>query len=309
MLIIALQCVLANGTLATVTADNAFADLFHALQTGGGSSFCLVTRFHLTTYPTSEVFIGTSSYADYYSTQFLDASTSFANQSSFDPKSSLTSIMTHTPATNLTSYLAVQFYDSDNDKPMLWQNFTTPYMGAVFSDYRRQTLASYLRTSNAADSTRKRQVWRTWSMKVDRVGLGLVNEILIGMTGEELSEYTDVSAGIVVSRVTQGTIGWEKAEGQDKPVWIVVLQLSCEKEEEYAVLLRFADRFVSAVEKRLKHGDLLVDYKYLNYAGEGQQVFESLGQDKLAELKAVREKYDPTKVFTELMPGGWKVGS
>jgi hypothetical protein len=39
----------------------------------------------------------------------------------------------------------------------------------------------------------------------------------------------------------------------------------------------------------------------------GQRVFESYGAENLERLKKVRRKYDPLKVYTELMPGGWKV--
>jgi hypothetical protein len=44
------QCVLADGTIATVTASGRYSDLYWALQ-GGGSNFALVTRFDLQTFP------------------------------------------------------------------------------------------------------------------------------------------------------------------------------------------------------------------------------------------------------------------
>lgn len=61
------------------------------------------------------------------------------------------------------------------------------------------------------------------------------------------------------------------------------------------------------IERRLKEIDGVNRYIYLNDADKGQKVFESYGSENVERLKKVRDKYDPAKVFTDLMPGGWKV--
>jgi hypothetical protein len=55
-----------------------------------------------------------------------------------------------------------------------------------------------------------------------------------------------------------------------------------------------------------KHG-LADDFLYLNDAEESQDVFAGYGEENREFLRAVRDKYDPTGVFTHLMPGGYKV--
>lgn len=50
-------------------------------------------------------------------------------------------------------------------------------------------------------------------------------------------------------------------------------------------------------------------FLYLNYSGDTQDVFAGYPADNVERLKSVRAKYDPYLVFTNLMPGGWKVES
>lgn len=50
-------------------------------------------------------------------------------------------------------------------------------------------------------------------------------------------------------------------------------------------------------------------YVYLNNADAGQAVFETYGKESGDRLKEIRAKYDPEKVYTELMPGGFEVGA
>lgn len=48
-------------------------------------------------------------------------------------------------------------------------------------------------------------------------------------------------------------------------------------------------------------------FYYLNEADEGQPVFESYPPENLKGLRKIRQKYDPKRIFTDLMPGGFKV--
>lgn len=48
-------------------------------------------------------------------------------------------------------------------------------------------------------------------------------------------------------------------------------------------------------------------YLYQNYASKEQDVFASYGEDNLARLKSIRDKYDPTHVYQKLQPGYFKL--
>jgi FAD/FMN-containing dehydrogenase len=46
---------------------------------------------------------------------------------------------------------------------------------------------------------------------------------------------------------------------------------------------------------------------YVNDADKGQDVFGGYPVENVKALQRIRQKYDPDRVFTDLMPGGWKV--
>lgn len=61
---------------------------------------------------------------------------------------------------------------------------------------------------------------------------------------------------------------------------------------------------VDAVAKALGTND---DFVYLNFAGGFQNPFASYGNESLEFLRGVAQKYDPTRVFQRLVPGGFKL--
>lgn len=50
-------------------------------------------------------------------------------------------------------------------------------------------------------------------------------------------------------------------------------------------------------------------YVYLNYAGRNQDPIASYGKKSVEQLLNVRERVDPTLVFTKQVPGGYKIPS
>ena len=74
-----------------------------------------------------------------------------------------------------------------------------------------------------------------------------------------------------------------------------------------ARIYAFAKKITDVIDRKLAAAGQSAKYRYINDAGEGQQIFQSYGPGSLAKLKAIRAKYDPKRLYTDLMPGGWKV--
>lgn len=51
----------------------------------------------------------------------------------------------------------------------------------------------------------------------------------------------------------------------------------------------------------------LLEWTYLNYADESQDVLASYGEDNVKFMREVAAKYDPQQVFQTLCPGGFKI--
>jgi hypothetical protein len=69
----------------------------------------------------------------------------------------------------------------------------------------------------------------------------------------------------------------------------------------------FAEEVTNVMEAQLTAAGQAAQYHYMNDAGLDQEIFQGYGAGNLARLKLIRAKYDPLNVFTDLMPGGWKV--
>jgi hypothetical protein len=48
-------------------------------------------------------------------------------------------------------------------------------------------------------------------------------------------------------------------------------------------------------------------YLYLDYADKTQDPLASYGSENVKKMKAVAKKYDPSGVFQNLVPGGFKI--
>ena len=70
---------------------------------------------------------------------------------------------------------------------------------------------------------------------------------------------------------------------------------------------KFTERVTSEIDKKLTAANQKARYQYINDAGKGQEIFQTYPPENLQKLQQIRDKYDPNRVFTDLMPGGWKV--
>jgi hypothetical protein len=83
------------------------------------------------------------------------------------------------------------------------------------------------------------------------------------------------------------------------------LQGSTDEEKAFPIMKEWTDR-VEAYAKRLGVG---WGWKYLNYAGKGQDplAVSSLGPDAFRKLAAASKRYDPNGVFQQLRKSGFKI--
>lgn len=73
-------------------------------------------------------------------------------------------------------------------------------------------------------------------------------------------------------------------------------------------VIQFVRRTMEAAKKEAKRRGVFVDYIYMNYASQYQDVLKSYGADEYAKLEAVAHKYDRNGLFQELMTGYFRFG-
>jgi hypothetical protein len=68
-----------------------------------------------------------------------------------------------------------------------------------------------------------------------------------------------------------------------------------------------AQSLLDAVNTAAKNLNGLDPFIYLNYAGKNQNPIASYGARSVSKLQHVQNKFDPGKVFTNQVPGGYKI--
>ncbi|KAF3803279.1 Bifunctional solanapyrone synthase [Colletotrichum gloeosporioides] len=293
------QAVLASGLVVEATATNAYSDLYWALK-GGGNSFAIVTRFDLKTVTSPKVWVGISQYAQSDSAKYLDAVYNFGKYGSADGKAAIIPTILTYPSYNITAYAAARFYDSETAPVTAFENFTSPVLAPVADSYALQPLAEF----------------RVLSLVVNREAVDLVHDSFIAAATSKLSSIVGLSASITFQPITKEFIeqgisrGGPNPQGVDPvkaPYFWVVENLSWQEAKDDAAARGFAETITADIEAALEAKGVSGGYLYLNDAGKGQRIFQTYPAVNLARLKAVRTKYDPLRIYTNLLVGGWKV--
>ncbi|KAK2034488.1 FAD binding domain-containing protein [Colletotrichum zoysiae] len=308
------QAVLSSGAIVEATATNAYSDLFWALK-GGGNSFAIVTRFDLKTVRSPRVWVGISQYAQPDSTKYLDAVYNFGKYGSADGKAAIIPTILTYPSYNITAYAAARFYDSETNSATAFENFTSPVLAPVDDSYALQSLAGYVSAVDALQPTGLRQEFRVLSLIVDRDAVKYVHDAFLAATASKLTGIAGLSASITFQPITKDFIQQGIAQGGNPqgvdpskaPYFWIVENLTWQEAEDDEAVMLFANAVTTDMEAGLEARGVAGGYLYLNDAGKGQKVFQSYPAASLARLKAIRTKYDPLRIYTNLLVGGWKV--
>lgn len=307
------ECVLASGLVVEPTATNNYSDLFWALK-GGGNSFCLVTRFGVKVYASPSVWVGIAEYDSSQRDAYLNAIYTFGAYGSQDSKAAIIPTTVTVPAANETVYAAAKFYDAAVVNTTVFQNFTAPIMPPLVDTFAYQPLSSYLAQTDPLQPDGLRQEFRAVPFVVNQTGVTYVHDTFLSQIGQ-LSAVTGLTASFTFQPVTAqfiqaGINAGDNPQGVDitrAPYFWVVFNWSWEDAADDAAVYAFAVSITQQIDAQLTAWELQGGYTYMNDAGLGQRVFQSYPAANLAKLKAIRAKYDPAKVFTNLLPGGWKV--
>lgn len=80
-----------------------------------------------------------------------------------------------------------------------------------------------------------------------------------------------------------------------------------ETAEQEAIAHKFLSASFAALQDYAESLDAGLDWIYLNYAHPSQDPLKSYGEDKVQFIREVAAKYDPTGVFQNRIPGGFKI--
>lgn len=336
---------LADGSVEKITPSNAFADLFWALR-GGGNSFALVTDLELKAYDVPVVTVGITAHDNSTtSSRYYDTLADFVlHGQSADEKASVIPIINSgntAQKDGAVSYTTYRFWGGnasnvfDNASPPSLSYFEEPALGSASDTFAPKTMHGWSEETAPSFSRTKGLRQRFYTPvtlratdKADTVAaLEILHKTYFGAVFSALSDldmwFTGMSPFPVSKRFLAASADKKNSiKGLDipkgdpmgiKPENLIVVELSLSYSNNPAyepIVTKFfhaIDQKIRAAlcENSLEH--MISPWIYLNDADKGQDVFAGYPAENVQALEKIRTKYDPDRVFTDLMPGGWKV--
>ncbi|KNG45821.1 FAD-binding domain-containing protein [Stemphylium lycopersici] len=321
----AYEAVLADGTIATITANNAYSDLYWALG-GGANSFALITRFDLQTFPSITPLIADAHYGSTTETRdaYFAAILNMALTNEEDLASTIIPVCRWGPGSTMPSYESTLFHNGTTapiSGPLaefIHGNITGLTALNATAIMRPVSLAQYGSAMRSAfeeggQSHGLRQKFHVVSMKATAENLAIVHDTFFnslaasGLADKVPEFFAGLDFNIVNREMVERSAGLPQNIPLEPAFWVVEAtswESGGEFDHEVAEWVKGIN---VEIERKLEVVDGLNRYIYLNDADKDQKVFESYGSESIKRLRTVRAKYDPERVFTDLMPGGWKV--
>ncbi|CAN9084679.1 unnamed protein product [Alternaria alternata] len=301
------EVVTASGIILKVT-PTAFPDLYWALR-GGGNNFGVVTRFELETIPQGPMWGGTRVHMSPDYPALIDAFASMAESATEDPKSAqiLSFAMTAGNAAGQIQLEYLEPVDEANPPAILKKYLDIP---SIRANTLNRTLAND--TVMLTDQMPGGHRYAFWAAtyKLDRDFMGWLQSRHQKDVGPLANQGSLTFQAFTVPAMEQMSKKGGNALGlspDDGPLMHTLLYMVWDDASKDNQLNQAALDFMEAAKVEAKNRDVYTKYIYLNYAGPYQNVIPSYGDEKLAKLKSIAKKYDPTAVFQRLQPGGFKL--
>ena len=302
------QVVTASGTIITASPTS-HVDLYWALR-GGGNNFGIVTKFNLETIPQGLMWGGSRIL---HETQFAAAIDAFYHLGIDSPKDvAAAQILSFVYAQNTKLASA----DLQYAKPIANASILSEYLAipAIQDDTRARTLANLTLEFNSKNPNGLRETYWTATFKLDRDLTTFTKDVFF----EEVMAVADAAAlvpAITLQVITVPMLRHFAKDGgnalglseQDGPLLLIDSSTMWANEADDERVLSTNKRIVDRCVAESKQRGLFVEYMYMNYASQFQDVIPSYGTENHARLKAVANKYDPQGVFQVLQPGYFKL--
>ncbi|GKT94706.1 FAD binding domain protein [Colletotrichum tofieldiae] len=312
---------LANGSIVDVS-HLTHPDLYRALR-GGGNSFGVVTRFDLDLFVQGPVWGGLHVWPLLTSVTpaITGAFVKFAHDAPSDPHVSLFAGLGYMQG---SFAWAVGQYDAlGREEPPIFAGFRddVEMYGAakIVSTARVTSLSDLADELNQSEPAGMRSRFTTATFKAKKELL----ELMVGYFVEEVEIALEnglrndgrFAPMLGIQPLTRNILNEQAKRGgnvmgldeEDGPLVVCSFgwEWSHESDDDSVIagIKAVLGKSVAAAKER----DLYHPFRYMNYAAEDQDPIASYGADNVGFLKKVKETYDSEGLFTELVPGGFKV--
>lgn len=313
---------LANGQIVEAKASGEYSDLYWALQ-GGGNSFAIVTKFILRTFDSPGIGLANPSYGfgDETKSQWLDSILNYVINGSNDPKAAIIPVARYAAGFSGPRYDATLFYNSVNTSSppilsdfqggLLPANNITSLTGLTMGQFSQAVLPAF---KEGGESFGLNQRFHVVSHAATREAMDIVHDTFFdAVIAQNLTSLSEFFVGLAWNAITTKFIeasnsGIGCPQGvPEEPVFWVEEAITWGDSADDAIIENFVQTVNANITAQLTAINATRAYIYLNDAEEDQAVFQGYPAENVVRLKEIRAKYDPLMIYTNLMPGGFKV--
>lgn len=305
--------------MVTATASNKYADLFWALR-GGGNSFAIITSMELKTVSAPVVTVGRAVYGEGQRDNFLDTIYHYAVDGSLDKKSAvIPNIFWSGEAPEMLTYMSYLFYNGNNTRPSALSNFTSAHMPTDLTDFQPRTMGQWATATEVGWEQLHGRHSRFYvlAFRANREAMNIVHDTFFELAVKHLTDVPGIGATLTFMPISKSSITANRGggpasdpmgidESQGPFIWVEE-SLGFQRAEDEDIATRFYEAVDKEIASRLAPLNVSTPYLYLNDAGKEQPVFEGYDPANLRRLGEIRHKYDPDRIYTDQMPGGFKV--
>lgn len=310
---------LADGRIVVATFHNLYSDLFWALR-GGANSFAIVTNFELKTVKAPVVTVGNVVYGPGQRDNFISSVYDYAFDGVSDEKSAVIPNV-HWSGTQPDSsfYASYLFYNGNNTQPAALSNFTGGNLLGNLEDFKPQTMGEWGTITEAGGAQIHGLHFRFHivSIVANKEAMGIIHDTFLSLARKHIACVPGVGATLTFMPISRSFITANRgssprgdpmgiAVSKAPFIWVEESILFARGEDE-AIITHFLDVANKEIQSKLKPLEVAASYLYLNDADKNQPVFQGYDSVNLERLRSIRGKYDPHKIFTKQMPGGFKV--
>ncbi|KAJ5636489.1 uncharacterized protein N7484_009802 [Penicillium longicatenatum] len=322
--VLAYEVVLASGEIITATASS-HSDLWRALK-GGSNNFCVVTRFIVRCFSSTDIWFGSLYAPSSQSPKALLAVHEGAKRA--DPKISGADIdlfaagaitcFTYVQGLGIrvvTAYLAyTKLPEQPGQWPVYWKKSGFAKLWRVWSSFKVHTLTSATSELNSLSPPGKRWHFDTTTIKNDLPTIMAAHAVfensIASLPKIKGFYYTINMQPLLPSWVEKGDpspLGI--AESTSDALIIISFSLRWDRAEDDSPVFNTTRGVIEQIDAVATEKGTSHPYRYLNYCAKWQRPMEGYGEKNLNFLRDVSKTYDPDGLFQRGCQGGFKLES
>ncbi|KAF2753649.1 putative FAD-binding oxidoreductase [Pseudovirgaria hyperparasitica] len=300
------EVILSDGSLVNANTDEN-PDLFKAMK-GTGNQFGIVTRFTIYTYPLGQIWGGQKFYGPEQLPALLQASLEFQQNAALHDVDASIMLLYFPTGPDAGGVLSMVYLKPEANPPAFapFENIPT-----TDDNTKIQSLTSMIAGAPVPPNPR----WDWWNVNF-RPTAAIYDHfqpLLQGQPVETISSVKNSTIAVGLNSIGPNVIqrgidmgGNLLGNTVEAQTWFAINAGWANAADDETVHTAGGELIRQMRDVTIKEGEH-IEWLFPNEANHDQQVTGSFGVQNVEELRRVRDKYDPQRVYQRLLPGGFKI--